>query len=156
MHSGQEKEFLSAYDTNSDAIYRHIFFRVHDKDLASDLVQETFMKVWRYIAEGGKIDNMRAFLYRTAHNLIIDHYRSKQTLSLEGLAEDGFEAEDTSQSGTETVAELNQFMSALAKIPKDYRESVTMRYIDELLPEEISKTIGESAKKGKHHCVGVF
>ena len=76
----KEQEFSALYHQHADAIYRHCYFRVHNKDLAEDLTQETFIKTWKYIIEGKEIKNMKAFLYRVALNLIIDHSRKKTAL----------------------------------------------------------------------------
>ena len=56
-HGEKEKEFLDAYQQYADAIYRHCFFRVYNRDLAQDLTQETFIKTWKYISEGKEIKN---------------------------------------------------------------------------------------------------
>src|SRR3990167_9783866 len=86
-HSKKEKEFLDAYQQYVDAIYRHCYFRVYNKDLAEDLTQETFIKTWKYIAEGKEIKNIKAFLYRVAVNLIIDNSRKKIALVLDEVKE---------------------------------------------------------------------
>ena len=66
----KEQEFLDAYKQYADSIYRHCYFRVYNKELAEDLTQETFIKTWKYIAQGKEIKNIKAFLYRVAVNLI--------------------------------------------------------------------------------------
>ncbi|MBX4200907.1 RNA polymerase sigma factor, partial [Candidatus Parcubacteria bacterium] len=83
----RQQEFLDAYKQHADAIYRHCYFRVYNKDLAEDLTQETFIKTWKYIVEGKKVDNIKAFLYRVAVNLIIDHSRKKKALALDDVKE---------------------------------------------------------------------
>ncbi len=55
------------------------FFKVQDKAIGEDLVQDTFLKTWSYLVKGGKIDVMKAFLYHILNNLIVDQYR-KQVL----------------------------------------------------------------------------
>jgi len=74
----REKEFLDAYEKYADAIYRHCYFRVYNKELAEDLTQETFIKTWKYIVEGKEVKNIKSFLYRVAVNLIIDNSRKKK------------------------------------------------------------------------------
>jgi len=68
----KEKQFIDAYDKYSEAIFRHCYYRVFDRERAKDFVQETFCKTWKYIVDGNDIENIRAFLYKTANNLIID------------------------------------------------------------------------------------
>ncbi len=140
-----ERQFLAAYDVYADALYRHIFFRVHDRELAQDLLADTFTRVWQYFSSGNTIDNTKAFLYRTAHNLVIDHYRSKKEESLDEMAEAGFDPADAAGDKAVSTAEVTQITAMLDKIPKAYRDVVAMRYVEELNPEEIGEILGESA-----------
>src|SRR6266566_458854 len=87
----EEQLFIQVYDQFADAIFRHCWFRVSDRERAKDLTQETFVKVWKILDRGESVENMRAYLYRIANNLIIDHYRKKKDVSLDLLQEDGFE-----------------------------------------------------------------
>src|SRR3989344_7992799 len=84
---------LKAYESHAEAIYRHCYFRVFRKELAEELMQDTFMRAWEYMGNGNKIDNVRAFLYKIANNLIIDYSRKKKEESLEGMLENSYMAE---------------------------------------------------------------
>ena len=140
-----EKEFMVVYEANSNAIFRHIFMRVSDRELALDLTQEAFCRLWKSIVEKPELENLRAFLYKIVHNLIIDYYRKKKDVSLDRMVEeDDFEPVATSP-GTAIGAEFAEFRQALLRIPDSYRDVVTMRYIDEMLPEEIADVIGITA-----------
>ena len=77
-----EENFLKTYDKYASSIFRHIFFRVSDKNLAEDLTQETFFKAWRHVVGNKKreIENFKAFFYKIANNLIIDYYRRKSRM----------------------------------------------------------------------------
>ena len=140
-----ERAFLVAYDSHADALFRHIYFRVHERELARDLLADTFARVWQYIQMGNDIENMRAFLYKTAHNLVIDYYRKHKDQSLDAMTESGFDPADHSRSNsTYTTAELSQFLKALDSIPNEYKEVILMRYIDDLSPEDIAQILDEN------------
>lgn len=143
-----EKEFLAAYEEHADALFRHCYYRVYSRDLAKELVQETYMKAWDYVREGNEVDNMRAFLYRVATNLVIDRSRKTKDiteLSLEQLQEDqGFDpGEDTREQKADQF-EGKMLMAFLQELDETYREAVYMRYIDDLHPREIAEITGES------------
>src|SRR3989344_4729797 len=88
----EEKDrFVEGYNQWSDDLFRYAFFKVSNRELALDLIQDTFTKTWEYIYSGKKIDNLRAFLYKTLKNLIIDSYRKKTSESLDNLLEEGFD-----------------------------------------------------------------
>lgn len=141
-----EQEFLSAYDEYSDAIFRHCYFRIYDRELAKDLVQDTFFKTWTYIEKGEVIKNLRAFLYKVANNLIIDHSRTKKhsTLSLDKLAEKGFVPQDNDHHSIEKKIATKEVIEKLDQLDRTYRIPMIMRYIDELSVKEIARALNLS------------
>jgi len=147
----QEQQYLQAFDQYSDDLFRHCYFRVSDRERALDLVQDTFTKVWDYIAQGGTIDQFRPFLYRTLNNLIIDEYRKKKMTSLDALLEEETVTEGSFQDlqtgglkELEGKLDATRFVSELDAMPPQYRQMVVMRYFDELTPKEIAAITGES------------
>mgnify|MGYP003430023408 CR=1 FL=1 len=139
-----QKEFLKAYEDNSDAMFRQCFFKVHDRELSKDMLQETFVRTWDYISQGKTILNMRAFLYRTLNNLIIDHYRKKKAVSLDALSEEGFDPEAAQGMDANDRMEGEKAMKLLDELPEPYREAVFMRYVSGLELHEIAEITGES------------
>src|SRR3989344_6415935 len=85
--AGRETQFLEAYDKYADAIFRYCYYRVFDRDKANDYVQEAYCRTWKYLMQGNQIENIRAFLYRTANNIIIDESRKKKSFSLDQIME---------------------------------------------------------------------
>src|SRR3989344_8270173 len=88
--AGGEEQFLEAFDKYSDDIFRYCYYRVFDRDKAKDVVQDAYCRTWKYVKDGKTIENMRAFLYRTAKNIIIDDSRKKKSFSLDQMIEKGF------------------------------------------------------------------
>ena len=140
-----EQQFLSAYDEYADAIFRHCTFRTGERELGRDLMQDTFMKAWEYIAKGKEVENIRAFLYCVANNLVVDELRKrkKNVSSLEDMQERGFDVEGDEDSTEKTQQSFtcSQVTSLLSKIEEPYRSAVVMRYIDDLSPAEISECL---------------
>jgi len=71
----EQEQFMKVYDEYSAGVYRYCYFRLNSREDAEDLTSTVFHKTWDYLAQGKKIDNMRAFLYRVAHNQIVDLYK---------------------------------------------------------------------------------
>ncbi|OGN12340.1 MAG: hypothetical protein A3B91_02215 [Candidatus Yanofskybacteria bacterium RIFCSPHIGHO2_02_FULL_41_29] len=138
------EQFTKAYDDLSDAIFRHCWFRIGDRERAKDLMQDTFIKSWQYIKEGTEVNNLKAFLYRVANNLIIDEYRKKKEVSLDNLMAEGFEPGLDERSKNEAGIDAKLAMSVINKLDDKYRKPILMRYIDELSPREIASILGES------------
>jgi RNA polymerase sigma-70 factor, ECF subfamily len=143
----QQAAYLEAYEAYSEAIYKHCFFRVYSQTRAEELVQETFMRVWQYLSQGKTVDNMRAFLYRVANNLIIDESRKKKEESLEILMEKS-PAFEPSYEGHKTIQQgvlVKEVIEKMKDLPPDYREILILRYIDDLDPKEIAQILDTNA-----------
>ncbi len=138
------EQFIKIYDELADAIFRHCFFRISDREKARDMMQDTFMKTWKYLASGGEIQNMKAFLYRTANNLLIDEYRRKKTDSLDILQEAGFDPAGETADKTINLAEAKNAIGAMQKLDEKYREAIMLRFVEDLSPSEIAAIIGET------------
>ncbi len=146
------EKFTEVYDEYSDAIFRHCYLRVYDRELAKDIMQETFMKAWKYMVDGNKIDNVRALLYKIATNLIIDQSRRpgyKKVDSLEDLMEAGIEPGLEAKSASEEKRlqeelDAKDAMKILKHTKDSYREVLLLRYIDDLSVKQIAKMLGIS------------
>ena len=144
MEAEIEKQFLAAYETYADALFRHCYFRVYDRELAKDLVQETFCRTWTYLSKGKEVENIRAFLYRILRNVIVDEVRRKKPLSLDQLVEEGFSAADGSTPDSEQQFAVKEIFQKLQALGEPYQDILQMRFIDDLSPKEISVVLGIS------------
>lgn len=147
-HPGADADFAKAYDTYADAIFRHCAYRCFDRERAKELMQETFMKAWDYLSAGNDIDNVQAFLYRTANNLIVDEARrakKRKVVSFEDMQEEGFdiEGEDGREQGR--IFDAKAVAEVLHELEEPYRTAIIMRYVDELSPKEIAELLHETA-----------
>jgi RNA polymerase sigma-70 factor (ECF subfamily) len=140
----QEKRFIEAFNEYNDALFRHAFFRVSDRQVSIDLVQETYTKTWLHITRGTSVDNFQAFLYHVLNNLIIDFYRKKKSTSLDVLSEEGFDPIGSDSQEIIDSAEKSQIMKALEDLSKGDRLVIVMRYIDGLPVKHIASVLGES------------
>lgn len=140
-----ETQFLKAFDDYADALFRHCFFRVSDRDAAKDLVQETFTRAWDHVRLLKEVRDYRAFLYRIADNLVVDFYRKKKTVSLEDLGDKEKNTLFYDERRTREVEDdARRILVEIKKLPEDYQKAVTMRYIDEFSPKEIAAILGET------------
>jgi len=65
-HEQTQEEFLASYDEFSDAIFRFCVLKVSNREVAVDLMQDTFTKTWDYVAKGNTIlvSNSKQLDYR--------------------------------------------------------------------------------------------
>lgn len=146
MKQEMKKEiFVKAYDEHSDAIFRYCLFRIFDREKAKELMQETFTKTWEYIIKDEKeIENIRAFLYRVAHNLCVNEIIRNKTYSLDEMREKiGFDPEDNIQASPESETEVNILLDKLQMLTPNERDLLTMRYINDLKVSEIAEILNK-------------
>ncbi|KND48371.1 MAG: RNA polymerase sigma factor [Parcubacteria bacterium C7867-002] len=141
--------FNTIYAEQSDAIFRFCLVRVSDRDQALDLTQETFTRFWQSLVQGKEMTHTRAFLFTIANHLIIDWYRKKKPVSLEGLAgpedEEGYEpVQENAKMNIEMEAEGRYVLDAIQKMGPSYRQSVYLRYVEGLSPPEIASILNLS------------
>ena len=80
---GDGKSFETLYVRYMEAIYRYIFFRVGDEAQAEDLTEETFVRAWEALPKyQHRKHPFSSWLYRIAHNLIVDHYRKRKSVPI--------------------------------------------------------------------------
>ncbi len=146
-----EENFLKAFEEYSDALFRHAFLRVSDREKAIDIVHDTFTKVWTYVRGGHEIEQFRPFLYKVLNNLIIDSYRKGKEVSLDALFEaegvDEGSFEELSESTVESLAATldgRKAFEMISLLPDIYREVIILTFVDGLGPKEISVLLEES------------
>jgi RNA polymerase sigma-70 factor (ECF subfamily) len=94
-----------------DRIQAFVAARVDDRELAADITQDVIV---RSIASGAleRVDNPAAWLYRSARNAVIDHYRTRRNhASLDGV--DAWPEEDVDDPRNEAMRELSRCLQPM-------------------------------------------
>jgi len=73
-----EKDFKIIFDEYYQRILRYIWLRVVNKDLAQDITQDVFYKIWKKRLFINKNKSIKSYLFKTAYNTLIDFYRKNQ------------------------------------------------------------------------------
>ncbi|WP_221932422.1 RNA polymerase sigma-70 factor [Carboxylicivirga sp. M1479] len=139
------EEFKKLFDEHFDALRNYIYYRCSDTELATDIAQDTFMKLWeKQIDKPPK--ELIGLLYKMAKDAFISKYRRQQT-------EQAFIARPPditeSQSPEETLnyKELkNNYERALKEMPEIQREVFLMSRMEELKYHEIAERLELSIK----------
>lgn len=139
--------FGKLYDIYVDDIYRYVLYRVGSVEDAEDITALVFEKALKTIAsfewQGYRYG---AWLYKIAHNLIVDKYKkNKEEVSFEGL---DFEIEDSeSKDHLENVldaVDIEKLHKAIGNLNEEQREIIYLRYIKELSIQETMEITGKS------------
>lgn len=120
-----------------EKIYTFCYFKVHNREIAEDIAQETFLKYFEttsYLEKGKKL----AFLYTIARNCCIDYYRkTKITISINELSKLSIEDEFNIEASIAV-------QSAVAKLNTEEQEIILLRFTNELSIVEIAEYLGLS------------
>lgn len=140
-----KQQYLEHYDELSPALYRFFVFQTSNRDVASDLLQETFFKTWEYIANGKTVKNLRAFLYQVARNILTDYRRKKKSSSLDSLTETGldFESEVNILEEESLHDDLRYVVEKFKIFDEEQKELITLRYIEDKSIKEIAEIFQE-------------
>ncbi|MDZ4839597.1 MAG: sigma-70 family RNA polymerase sigma factor [Bacteroidota bacterium] len=142
-----EEEFLP----HIDALYNFGSYLIHDDDLAKDLLQETYMRAYRFINYYEKGTNAKAWLIRILKNTFINDYRktSKQPIRVD--LEETYQQVDDSAEGENRNVDLRQevynnlvgdeIMNAVNSLPVDYRLIILLCDVEGFKYDEIAKII---------------
>lgn len=127
------------YDLFADRIRRFLVFKLPRQEDAEDLVSEVFLRGWEYMATS-TVNNLNAFFFRIARNLVADFYR-KHKLT-EGLEK--AERLVSNQSLENDVAEKiagDDLLRAVRGLKDEYRDVLVMRYLSEMEVGEIASAL---------------
>jgi RNA polymerase sigma-70 factor, ECF subfamily len=141
-----QQNFLEMYDSYSNELFRFVLSKTRNRDDSLDITQETFIKTWDYLRQGKQVENARAFLYRTARNLIIDRGRKKQPLSLDTLVSDESPHDIPDENWIPDGQHYDRtlMLEKLKQLPEHHYEILVLRYIQELTIGEIATMYKES------------
>ena len=140
--SGDSVAFGQLYDASVDRIYRYVFFRVTDTEVAEDLTSEVFLKAWENLHRYRPGGPFLAWLYTIARNTVIDHYRTrKPSVSLDQTILKQDSGLDDRLDLRHDVETLKQAMEHLTN---EQREVLTLRFIAEMDTGEIARRMRKS------------
>lgn len=119
------------YSTYSEKIGRYCRVKLKDRSEADDCVQECFMILYRRALRGEEIENMGAFLYKTADNLIKTQWRqdkkNNKVVSLDDVAETVSAPETTDCSNMDFDFCANKIINSLNE---KEQEIYKLKYVD--------------------------
>jgi RNA polymerase sigma-70 factor (ECF subfamily) len=137
----QQEAYSYLYDHYSGSLYSIILNIVSDKDFASDVLQEVFIKIWRQIET---YDNTKGRLFtwmlNVARNASIDAVRSKgyqKNQKNRELTENIYDAGGSTNINTDKIG-LKKLVHSLKE---DYRILIDLSYFQGFTQDEISKML---------------
>jgi RNA polymerase sigma-70 factor, ECF subfamily len=142
-----KQELADLYEAQSPGLYRYAYRLLGDQNVAEDCVSETFSRFLQAVkGGGGPSENARAYLYRTVHNWVIDHYRRQPLppLSLEDEMHSGEQDHVSQRVAKEMLRE--RVRSALLRLPAEQQQVIQLRFLEDWSHNEVAAQLGKSAE----------
>ncbi len=141
----QQEKLAGLFEDHYDRIARYIYTRIGDKSEAEDLASEVFLKALESLKtykERGV--PMQAWLYKIAHNLVVDHLRKSTKYKTSPIEDFEIEDETDPVSAAETVLEMERVKVAMQKLTESQREVIQLRFFSGLTSQEVAQILDKS------------
>ncbi len=115
------QDYNKAVDLHADGLFRFVLKNIRDRDIASDIIQDTFEKVW-IKHETVEADKAKSYLYTTAYRTMIDETRKQKKFDRNIAAE---EIENTYEKSSPDLKKVLD--EALSKLPEIQRTVILLR-----------------------------
>ena len=150
---GNNEAFDTLLNKYQSRLFSYIYYVVRNEDVANDLFQETFLKALVRIQKGQYRSNgkFNAWITRIAHNLIMDHFRSKEQENLVSNGEADYDIFNSTLLSEHTVEDqmlitqsLTDAKNIMSCLPPSQSEVVSMRFYENMSFKEIADKLGIS------------
>jgi RNA polymerase sigma-70 factor (ECF subfamily) len=153
VQEGDREAFSELVDRYQGRIYSFTYHFFRNDDLATDMTQETFLRVFRFIKRYDPKRKFSTWIYSIAKNICIDEKRKinrSKTISLENLPPgaivgdgDAMHMKNPDQISTR-LEDRMLLEESIALLPEKYRAAIILCYFQELSYQEIADVLGIS------------
>jgi RNA polymerase sigma-70 factor (ECF subfamily) len=146
-----KEEFKEVFELNFDAIRDFVFYRCGDKEAASDITQDVFLRIWEK-RESLKADCIRPLLYKMATDIFINSY--KKELRRMNYRRNPGEEDGSSLSPEEEMISRESaaaYTEVLEQMPEARRKVYLMSREDGMKYREIAGRLHLSVKTVEKH-----
>ena len=140
-----QEAFAQLYEQHFDRIYRYVALRIGDKIEAEDMTQQVFLHALRSISSfKWKGIPFSAWLFRIAHNQVVDYLRKKAKQATVPLDESQASSDSNPQLVAEHKLDIEQLASATKRLTTAQREVIALRFAGELSIAQVARVMGKS------------
>lgn len=144
----EERALIEVYDRYNSAIYRYALRLTGDQSLSEECVSETFFRFLKSVKQGKRINTrLQAYLYRIAHNYIVDTFRAKVNSNHNNI--DDVEVSDirveTVQESVEKRIEIERIRKSMLALTYDQQQTVYLNVFEGYSVQEIAQFMGKPA-----------
>lgn len=140
-----KQDLIDIYEHHSPGIYRYSVRLLGDTTIAEDCVSETFSRFLGVIQRGGgPKENVKAYLYRVAHNWITDYYRRQPLPELPLEIDEPVEPESNPATMVSEAMERERVRAAILRLPPEQQQIIQLRFLENWSHEEVGQVLGKT------------
>ena len=148
-------EFKTLYDHYFDPVRKYLYYRSGDAELATDLTQEAFVRVWEKDFDFD-INANKSLIYKIAINNLMSHFR-RQKVSNAYLQDFRFQFKEGEEDTSVEYEELKKiYEEALKSLPEKQRDVFLMSRLDALSYKDIAERLDISVKAVEKRISGAL
>ncbi|MEI7848826.1 MAG: sigma-70 family RNA polymerase sigma factor [Chloroflexota bacterium] len=154
-----QQTLIDLYDSHSPGIFRYACRLLNDSHLAEDCVSETFSRFLILVQSGKQPELVKAYLYRAAHNWVIDHYRHQPYPNLPLEAE--FHSDPDANPLQQVIKRMDaqQVQAALGRLPSEQRQVIELRFVEDWSHNDVAEALGktiEATRALQHRAINTL
>lgn len=140
-----EEAFTTLYEEYFDKIYRYVTLKIGDRVEAEDVAQQVFVKALKSLSSfKWKGVPFSAWLFRIAHNLVVDYFRKKKRYTTTPLFDTMRSNDIDPQTAVERKMDVEQVLLATKQLTEAQREVISLRFASELPVAQVARVMGKS------------
>ncbi|HEX2618662.1 MAG TPA: RNA polymerase sigma factor SigZ [Phototrophicaceae bacterium] len=146
----------TVWNTLNPCLIRFIRRRVPDEQIADDLLQEVYLKIYTHITSLRDDRRLEAWVFQIARNAIIDYYRTRKPVDeLDELSEtiaapDTVDIDDEIDEPDDLSARLSEgVQKTIESLPEEYRQALILTEYEGLTQQELADRLGLSLSGAK-------
>jgi len=133
------------YDQYAPRIYNYIYYRIGDSGLAEDLTANVFLNMLEAIqANRSWRTSFSGWLYRIAHNVVVDQFRRRGKMRELPLDERLVSLEDDPAKSAELTLEVEWLKRAIGDLTADQAEVIILKFIEGLTNAQVAGIMGKT------------
>lgn len=134
VRMGDARAYAQIHGQLHPVLYRYAFVMLGDEDLAQDVVQEVFIRIWYKKENIGALQNVRAFFFTALRRRALNQLRGLRSLQIlpPGEPDIEFSPEDVMIGQEEQSALQGRLSQYLNQLPKRQKEVIFLRFYEEL------------------------
>lgn len=140
---GDRRAMKELYERHQAGLFRFVRSRLGDAYEAADVMQETFLEVWKSATRFQGKSSVKTWLYGIARNKAVDRVRRAQRTSLRDTVDETVEDDSPSaQAVMEAASDAARVKACLEKLPEVQRNAVRLTFYEDLSYPEASEVEG--------------